>query len=437
MLDPAFCLVLLAPAVSPSPVHQRPEPPLSQVRALNQEEGAELSDDELQKRIDAWVSGEDVKDGEQCLCSLAGRSREVWEPRLKAWWELSQEEAATDSLGYLREVTQVLLLTALRRMQGRPDPLTVEAALLGEGPYLFPQLPVVGVRLLHTEGETATFPMQIGGDYRSGRLSRWDVEFRDAKGKPHGGVDDWTSMFGGGMSQRLPVGPGFVWGIDQDEPWNLDREEGEPKPPLPIPLPVAAYRRPATFGKYTLRVAYHDSATIADESDSTGRILFRSQELEFEWAPRAVEISKADEARVNAALEKLYKEKKVSLTGFHLPGYQGSKAEDAHALDHLFVEGWKAVPILIDNLQVARIPSQRAHLIAALYDLTGLESPQGWSARGAIGNYELYGGYVPAGSGVKSTPARGSGTGKIRAQAQDRVVERWLGHRHNFAVKRK
>ena len=89
-----------------------------------------------------------------------------------------------------RSDNELRLLTILRRLEGRPDPLTIETTVFTQGLYEFPDLPVIGVRLLHTEGETETFALLRGGTFDSTRSTCWDMQLADAEGRAHVGRDD-------------------------------------------------------------------------------------------------------------------------------------------------------------------------------------------------------------------------------------------------------
>lgn len=159
---------------------------------VSQDSGAPRvpSDDSIEARLRELTRTEDwreVGEREALLALVAARKAARWEPVIL---ELLEPVPAGEDAPYLSHSLELHLLTVLRRLQGRPDPLTVEARFLSEPPYVFPALPVVGVRLLHAQGETESFTLQIGGNYRSGRLARWDLELFGADGEPHAGVDD-------------------------------------------------------------------------------------------------------------------------------------------------------------------------------------------------------------------------------------------------------
>jgi hypothetical protein len=368
------------------------------------------------------------------LLALAGRDTARWTPILQELLDTHRAGGGDLDLYYL---------TALRRMQGREDPLKVEARLLSEGPYLYPELPIVGVRLVHTEGETESFSLTLGGEYRSGRLGRWDVWLTDEFGAPHAGIDDWTSLMGGGgIYRRQIVGPGFAWGIEVPSEWEvisaqLEGREVGPVRVEPVPLAISNYKRPLAPGKYEATLVYHDHAAIADERHPERLFVFRSEPLRFEWQRRPVRLEPEREARIRVLAIELLEESPVLVTGFHLTtGYDGD-AKGEHALDRLFAEGWAVLPVLVDMVEASRDPVHRAWWLAALYDLSGLESPAGFSARGALGSHHTIGNPAPAGAGVVSSAPTGKTTSSPPTlEAQERFVVAWRQHLEHFAIDR-
>lgn len=431
MITVALCLsALVAQGIPP---HIQQQPPIQR----------QSSDPVLESQLRAVLEPSDWKERherERLLLEVSTRPPQHWVPIVTAF--LRDEVKRTDGKGYRDTSQEMHLLTTLRRLQGRADPLTVEATLLSEGPYAFPELPIVGVRLLHTDGETERFPFQIGGDYRSGRLARWNLELHDAEGKTHQGVDDWSAMTGGGLSTTRRVGPGFIWGVKfpDDMAAILAQREGEPVPETvyrPVSLGLADYCRPTRLGRFTVTTAYHGSVTIADLDSYDDRIVHRSQPIAFEWKVRTIHITDDDERRIQARIDDLFSLEEVTITRFHLPAYRGSNAADAHPLARLFTEEWKAVPLLIDALDASESGADRAHLIAALFSLTGLESPLGFKGAGAMGKYAVHGGRVPEGSGVFSTPMNGTGFGgRITEKAQRAFAKRWTSHRTYLKTER-
>ncbi len=334
----------------------------------------------------------------------------------------------------------LLLLTSIRRLQGRPDPLTVEAQWLEQGPFEFPELPHVGVRLLHSEGETESFEMIVGGDYRSGRLARWDVEFVDSSAAIHAGIDDWSSFMGGGMYHTETVGPGYIWGIQDPPEYDVAMalDSGEPVAEiqfLPVTLRLASYRKPNKLDRFQVRVLYHAMNAIADREDARDMLAFRSAPLELDWRPRRIQYEAGDRERIGSIIQLAMQQEEVVVFESHLPDYQGAPEPEAHPLDRLYAEGWKAVPLLIEQLDAKAPVAENAHVLAALYNLTGIVSPAHRSHRGALGPYFLNQGHAPEGSGVFSSAIGGKvNAPEANAMAQAPLIQRWKSLAVHFQI---
>ena len=313
----------------------------------------------------------------------------------------------------MRPLRGLAELTLERRAQGRPDPLTVEVRFLSEGPYIYPELPVLGVRLLHTQGETEWFELEDGGDYRSGRLARWDLLLTSADGRPHAGVDNWQALMGGWMSSRVVAKPGFVWGF-QDM---LAELQGEVTAVEPVPLPLSAYRKPTELGRFSVRAVYSDAETIADMDEPSQGVVFTSQPLEFEWQPRVIPRDGARDLRIDRAIGDLLRLEETVVTGFSLEFHRGDPREEAHPLERLFAEGYAAVEALRSSAHVEVDPILRAKLCAALVSLTGIR-PDRWALTSVVGNHQFLGSPMPAGSGVSSSAPRGRSTGGRLSEAE-------------------
>jgi len=149
------------------------------------------------------------------------------------------------------------LLTALRRAQGRLDPLhfrfeftTPHTSSDGEGPPL--------VRVVVTNQDVGHEVVQFtsGGDYRGGRNERWRFHLTDRRGRT---VRDsrFTPQGGGGV---YAVGP-LRHSTASDHAYGFD---------------LRTYLAPPTSGHYQLQVFYHNEQCIADEPDLTGLVVAKS-----------------------------------------------------------------------------------------------------------------------------------------------------------------
>ena len=123
------------------------------------------------------------------------------------------------------------LLTALRRVQKKPDPLRILVAGKLKRGYSLQEKPRFTLLLTNLDEEKQPVTgFTVGGDYRTGRLARWRFEVRDEKGR------------------LLPIiGPGLLMGgglghwetLEYGESWKAE-------------LPLESYVHISAPGKYTL-----------------------------------------------------------------------------------------------------------------------------------------------------------------------------------------
>jgi hypothetical protein len=73
-------------------------------------------------------------------------------------------------------------LTALRRVQHKPDPLLVSVDER-KVECTYPDLPLFQAAVINVDAEQLPLELQIGGDYRTGRFERWRFEVKDKAGK--------------------------------------------------------------------------------------------------------------------------------------------------------------------------------------------------------------------------------------------------------------
>src|SRR5262249_6886801 len=144
---------------------------------------------------------------------------------------------------------------ALRRVQKKRDPITVEITNPNDLEATTRQLPTIRVFLMNLDEEMSPVAIALGGDYRSGRKARWRFVVHDPKGNllPQ---RQRESMVGGGMFEIGELAHGEVWGTSL----RMDRFVKITEP-----------------GEYTVRILYHDRETIADLEDVTGLIVCGSR----------------------------------------------------------------------------------------------------------------------------------------------------------------
>lgn len=172
----------------------------------------------------------------------------------------------------------VELLTALRRAEGKPDPVRIEVALTDrdqEGKPL--PVPHIAAVVRNRDAERRAWSMHCGGDYRSGRLERWRVELTDERGERVLPSNFVSFHFGGiGTTQKIEFGESTKWNYVMDP---------------------RRYVGPPPTGRYQLQL-FHSNGDISDEYDTTGLIVWKSEPV---W----VDVVNHDEATFDATLIRL------------------------------------------------------------------------------------------------------------------------------------
>ena len=148
-------------------------------------------------KLDLFLCEAIRRGGKEWSRFVAGR----WEAERKSLLKAARDSAKGESLrGEVTVHPSVEWLTAIRRLEGRPDPLVILVAgrrtrscFLGRPASLF-------VLLTNLDVNRAGVPFTDGGVCRSGRPARWRLEVTD----PQGHVLPQRSRldFGGGESME-------------------------------------------------------------------------------------------------------------------------------------------------------------------------------------------------------------------------------------------
>lgn len=127
-----------------------------------------------------------------CLLDVARRAEER---DIGAWLLWVEQQLRCQSERPTARRRNLELMTVFCRLRREAGPLQVLVENIDPVRAVFPQLPVLQVRLRN--GSDQPFVFTEGGEYRSGRLSRWRMEVRDAEGRALG-VRKWSYIMGGG-----------------------------------------------------------------------------------------------------------------------------------------------------------------------------------------------------------------------------------------------
>ena len=311
------------------------------------------------------------------------------------------------------------VVTALRRLQKKPDPIAVIVNGPAELEAIFPNVPDFDVALVNADEKRTPLGYMSGGNYRGGRQERWRLDVRDAKGRlvP---LQHWDGD-GGGIFGYSLLKPGQKWHTTLKARNFVDL----------IP------------GNYKLRVQYHDSDEIAGLNWLEGRIVCQSREIPLHIQPRVIQATSQDKKAIGQLLKKLDLKGEVKVLA-------GAYSKDAHSFippdspaGRVLSFGWKAVPQMIDEcLNEATPPRQRAWMLALLHSITTYHSPA--AREGVLPAFIM----ASPGWVVRSSPneAMGNGgtgwsepqrleTSKIVLSNQLEFARRWEDFRKHLVVR--
>ncbi|MFQ5734751.1 MAG: hypothetical protein ACE5KM_22685, partial [Planctomycetaceae bacterium] len=317
---------------------------------------------------------------------------------------------------------------ALRRVQGKPDPLFVHVFRPAKLKATTRKLPMVDVAL-RLPGKTQVWIKQ-GGDGRSGRQARWRFEVRDAKGKLLPARKNF-SFIGGGQYME-----GFLkFGRQYRTTLNMSRFVRIPK-----------------AGEYTVRIHYHNAATIADLDDHTSLkdfIVFSSKSFRLkvtQHPKRLIQLKPGERKRATALIGKLNADAKLKIIF-------GRYDKSAHKFlspksppGQLLTMGWQAAPVLLETLADNKTSlRKRAWILSLLSTISGEEDFDPTSDQFPFNShilpaYETH--FDPAFSNFSFGISGGGAElesffGPIKKQlvdrkAQQKFIDRWLKFRREY-----
>jgi hypothetical protein len=341
--------------------------------------------------------GEGERTLDDCLREALRRGGKEWEDFLAG-------EARAGG-----ESPQLVLLTALRRLKGRPDP--VDVAVEGEREIVlaWPVEHTLRVALRLAGGEPGPVAFLEGGDYRSGRQERFRIEARDSSGNAIA-PRERPSGRGGGLSVYGELTPGRAWKTGLD---------------------LASHVHLSAPGAYRVRIQYHDRSWISDVADVSRCILCESPEITIRVEPRTVPLSAAERTEIAGWIEALDAAEPLKVL-------EGPYTEQSHDFippgspaGKVLAAGWKSVPGLVEAAGKEDLdPRKRAWLLSLLFTVTGLHDPRDLDALGPH-QYRNRGWAVAAGFDepeLRGFGGFGEGSaigGSIDLAGQRRLAERW------------
>lgn len=310
-------------------------------------------------------------------------------------------------------IRDLVLLTALRRIQKADDPLPILIEGTSEISCKIGAAPTITANLTNLDRDKAIVFLTTGGDYRgAGRHNRYRLEITDAAGKvlPEREARDMG---------------GFLNGT------TLESHDS-----YPMRLPIDSYVQIDKPGTYTMVVQYHPSLSLAYLSNVDGLVCLHSKPIKLIVEPVEIETNDAEQADIAALIAKLPEKGTVKILGgsYDVAAAGNFLPKDTPAAQ-IQMKAWNSVPALIRAANNEKLkPTQRAWALGLLYAITSRNDPMG--ERGVLGPYDYrFSGWVSIQSGGSYSQAEASSPGgSIDAAAQIKFAKRWQPWLENGSI---
>lgn len=320
------------------------------------------------------------------------------------------------------------LLTALRRSEKRKDPLSIQLSIdtkveIKCSPL---DLPKIKCTIENVDEEKEEVDFQFGGNYRSGKQTRFRVEMRDSAGVLLPPKKRYGVINGGGISRSGHLAFGEKWETVVD---------------------LQSFVSFPTPGRYVCEIIYSDQNQISELEDVTGLILSKSRKFEIEISKIQIIIRDSEKAELLKLLKSLDAKQTLKV----LSGTYGKGAHKFIPLESpaggILSKGLSAVPVLIERLEEETSPDMRAWLFSLLYSCTGQLDPRYFPGGEVLGDYDYMEGSWAIFGGKPGEGSSGgfgfSGVGKTRGvwspiqkneKAQLKLVKQWSKFKQYLSV---
>lgn len=313
-----------------------------------------FTDDELEAEWLRWSSFDKRRELEGLLREMGRRGGTRWITYIK---NRRADLAEPDELGRAVRGLSLPLTRALRRAEGKPDPLRLRLKIAEPLHCTFPQLPRVEWELVNASDEDPLL-LTEGGSYRSGRFGRVRIELEREDGVKLG-TREHDAMMLGGMSTDMTLQPG------SSRPFTTD---------------FSQYVSLVGPGNYRIRVLYHDSVEIASYDDARAYMVVESNPIDLVVNALVIRLTRADHAAHLADIKDIDTSKPVLLTQTPWAEKATYTRAPTSPEDRLFRAGRNALPALLDALSAPQVDPKRADWIAGMcFNITGVFSPAGLS----------------------------------------------------------
>jgi len=349
---------------------------------------------------------------ELLLLEMVRRGGARWEAYVAAKLKETRDPA-NEELRW-RGPGELEVLTALRRLQGKPDPLALVIQTESVLEATFPDTPTVVFAMKNVD--TESFGVTDGGSYRSGRFARCNV----LAVAPDGSTlppREWGGGMAGGMSSTRTLAPG-------------ESMDGA--------LPLGDYVALAQPGAYRVRLRYHDEDDIDSLADLRGRLFTSSEEFRAQIRPRRIELTQTRLDELRGWIQAIDAKKAIPLVSGHWHAGMTFTGAAKDPEDKLFRAGFEAVPALYAAMQdKATGPEHRAWVFGMLWNILGIENPGDHNHRAALGNIKWIGTWPTSteearqnfGEFGESSPM------SIDSEAQDALADAWMSRKGLIEVK--
>ena len=330
--------------------------------------------------------------------------------------ELACERAKTDP----RDIDDLALLTALRRIQGKPDPLAIQVVGLPELECTFPQAPTIPLRLRNIDVDGELFQFTFGWRYGGVNLLpgyapiQFAVEVLDASGT---------------FIPAIPVEP-------MDGNFSLDHSAFEKDIELTYELPLELYLQWPAPGEYQMRVLYHDEDAIGMKADCRGWMASSSSWVVVHVKSKRIRVDRAEHCVLADRIAEIDLSQPVLLVRGHWDSDLAFDRAPDSPQDRLFHAGWKAVPALLEALESKDLePKRRAWVLGLLWNITGVLNPAHEGALGAFHWSAAWPGTTYKGGKPIYMEASGStDDADLQPEKQHELTQRWLVLRKSFDI---
>jgi len=302
-----------------------------------------LDDDTAERLLREWVEQDtNCEWFEPLLIELSRRPKARWIPVVERQLALASDSVALS----------LPLLTTLRRLQGRPDPVRVERVGMDPIVVEWPGDTFIKARAVNDDAEGAKFAVSSAG------IEQWFVQILDAGGN------------------RVPAVSRFFLGEVMATQVVLSRQDAVDGGGN---LEHADALAP---GQYRVRVLYHGSDALGWPWRRDWLVISASDEIPLKVVPRRIRTDRNEQAKLAAAFAGTLIEAPSALDEASFQAWLFAVRE---AQDVLTEAGWRSVPMLIEVLEDEHAATDaRARAFDQLTSITGARASGLWLPTGSV-----------------------------------------------------